>query len=140
MLSEKLTALLLEQAYISRSLNNKMNTFLSLHGLSFDEFILLYKLSNSENGELKCITLADSMGMAASNVVRMLAPLEKNNIILKTSNPEDARKSIVSLSSIGQELVEDALVGVEDGCQSMYALFDDADISQLSALLNKIKR
>ena len=139
MTSEKLTGLLLEQAYISTLLNKKMDSFLSLHGLSFNEFIIMHKLNKTEGGALSRINLADSMGLTASGVTRLLAPMEKNNIVYRTTNPRDARQSLVTLSSTGQELINNASVTVDDGCKSIYSLFNETEINQLAGLLNKIK-
>lgn len=136
---KNITKLVLEQAYTSNLLNKKMDSGLSYHGLSFTEFVIMYRLHQAESGVLSRITLADSVGVTASGVTRILAPMEKNHIIVKTANPRDARQSLVALSETGIELFNNALVSVEHTCDSVFSLLDEQEIEQLLGLLNKIK-
>ncbi len=139
MISKKLTTLLLEQSFISTLLSKKMDSLLSLHGLSFTEFVIMHKLNTTKGGSLSRINLAESVGLTASGVTRLLAPMEKNNIIEKTINPRDARQSLVTLTSTGEELTKYALVSAEEGCKSIFSLLSEEELNQLLALLNKIK-
>lgn len=137
--STKLTALMLNQAYISTLLSKKMDSCLSYHGLSFTEFVIMEKLHQAQGGAMSRISLADSVGLTASGVTRLLAPMEKNNIVVKTANPRDARQSLVALSDTGQELFRDALVAVEHGCDAAFSLLDESEVNLLLGLLNKVK-
>ncbi len=139
MTSKKLTTLLLQHSLISTLLSKKMDSLLSLHGLSFTEFVIMHKLKTTKGGSLSRINLAESVGLTASGVTRLLAPMEKNNIIEKTANPRDARQSLVTLTSTGEELTSYALVSVEEGCKSLFSLLNEKELNQLMALLNKIK-
>jgi len=116
-----------------------MDSKLSLHGLSFTEFVIMHKLNTTKGGSLSRINLAESIGLTASGVTRLLAPMEKNNIIEKTVNPRDARQSLVRLTSTGEELTSYAFVTVEEGCESIFSLINEEELNQLIALLNKIK-
>ena len=139
MKSHKNISLMLEQVYTSTLLSKKVDSSLSVHGLSFTEFIIMHKLHKSQGGAMSRIALADSIGLTASGVTRLLAPMTKNNVVLKTSNPRDARQSMVALTETGKELHTDALVSFEHTCSSVFSLFDETEIDQLLALLNKIK-
>ena len=81
MSSIKHTALMLEQVYASTLLSKKVDASLSVHGLSFSEFIIMHKLHQSKGGSLSRIALADSIGLTASGVTRLLSPMIKNNIV-----------------------------------------------------------
>lgn len=137
--SINLTSLMLEQTYISTLLNKKVDSCLSVHGLSFTEFIIMHKLHNARGGSLSRITLADSIGLTGSGVTRLLAPMTKNNIVLKTVNSRDARQSLVGLTSTGKELYLDALISFEHSCSSIFSLLEESEVEQLLQLLNKIK-
>lgn len=139
MYSNNFASLMLNQAYISTLLNKKMDSCLSYHGLSFTEFIIIHNLYNAEGGCLNRIGLADSVGLTASGVTRLLAPMTKNNITSKVVNPKDARQSLVSLTSAGKELYVNALSSFEHSCNNAFSLLDEDEIRQLLALLNKIK-
>ena len=139
MSSVNITSLMLEQTYISTLLNKKVDSCLSVHGLSFTEFIIMHKLHNARGGSLSRITLADSIGLTGSGVTRLLAPMTKNNIVLKTVNARDARQSLVGLTKTGEELYIDALNSFEHSCQSIFSLLEESEVEQLLRLLNKIK-
>jgi len=137
--SKNFAPLMLEQAYISTLLNKRLDSSLSVHGLSFTEFAIIHKLYNAESGSQSRIGLADSVGLTASGVTRLLAPMTKNNITLKVVNPKDARQSLVALTDAGQELYTNALHSFEHSCDSAFSLLEEHEIIQLLKLLNKIK-
>ena len=134
-----LTSLMLQQTYISTLLNKKVDGCLSVHGLSFTEFIIMHKLHSSLAGSLSRISLADSIGLTGSGVTRLLAPMTKNNIVQKVVNSRDARQSKVGLTDAGKELYKDALNSFEHSCSSIFSLLDKSEVEQLLGLLNKIK-
>jgi len=59
------------------------------------------------------IALAEHLGMSASGVTRLIAPMEKNGVIEKAVNPRDARQSLVKLSETGQRVYDEASVSFE---------------------------
>jgi len=132
-------SLLLEQVYTTALLNKKVDSSLSVHGLSFTQFIIMHNLLRSAGGTMSRIDLAGSIGLTASGITRILAPMNKYNLIVKTANARDARKSMVAVSSVGKELYGNALVTLKHTCQSTFALLDEGEIAQLLMLLNKIK-
>jgi DNA-binding MarR family transcriptional regulator len=79
----------------------------SLGGLSFNEFIILYHLSQVPGEKMPRINLAEKIGLTASGVTRLLAPMEKIGLIKREANVLDARVSFVILASGGkQKLIE----------------------------------
>jgi DNA-binding MarR family transcriptional regulator len=134
-----LTSLMLEQTYISTLLNKKVDASLSVHGLSYTDFIIMHKLNNAPGGSLSRINLADSIGLTGSGVTRLLAPMTKNNIVTKIINSRDARQSLVGLTMTGKELYTDALNSFEHSCSSIFSLLEESEVDKLLELLNKIK-
>lgn len=76
--------------------------------LWFSDFVVLYYLSKAPQEKLRRIDLADKVWMTASGITRLLAPMEKIWLINKES-AEDARVSIVSLTSWWKTKLEEAL-------------------------------
>lgn len=95
------------------SIAKRMDAHLSVHGISYSEFQVLSHLAASPQESLPRIELARLVGLSASGVTRMLAPMEKIGLVQKESNPRDARMSLVKLSSAGAAIHEDAAVTVE---------------------------
>lgn len=131
--------LLMQQAHIGALISKKLDQSLSVHGISFTEFSIMYHLNAAEGKELSRISLAEKVALTASGVTRILLPMEKNNLVEKRSNPRDARQSLVVLSGTGKEVMNNALKTVESASEAIFSLFDEDDFSALLMLLNKLK-
>jgi DNA-binding MarR family transcriptional regulator len=91
------------QAVISRRFDR-----LSVHGIGFNDFMILYQLKQATGERMRRIDLAEKIGLTASGVTRMLLPLEKIGLIKREVNERDARVSYVVLTETGKQLFEDA--------------------------------
>jgi len=88
---------------LSKTLDSKLGW------LWFNDFIVLYILSEAENQTLKRIDLAEKMWLTASWVTRLLLPMEKIWLVKKEVNESDARVSLVTLASWWRQKLEEAL-------------------------------
>ena len=89
-----------------------MDRCLSVHGISFSEYLVMYELSKMTNKSIRRIDLAENTGMSASGITRLLNPMEKLNIVEKEQNARDARVSLVKLTDAGFELFTNATQSV----------------------------
>lgn len=85
-----------------------------LGGLSLSEFLLLHHLSQADGESLRRIDLAERIGLTASGVTRMLAPMEKIGLVRRDSNPQDARVSLVTLAPGGKRQYQEAIENAEE--------------------------
>jgi hypothetical protein len=53
----------------------------SLNGISFNEFIIMYTISQARDGKMRRVELAESMGLTPSGITRLLLPMEKIGLI-----------------------------------------------------------
>ncbi len=106
---------------------------LSIHGISFSEYLMMYQLSLATNKTMRRVDLAESLGMSASGVTRLLNPMEKLNIIKKEKNPRDARVSLVKFSNIGVELFKNATLTLVES-------LDDKNIDIFLDITKKLKQ
>ena len=81
---------------------------LSVHGIGFNEFLILHLLQQAAGEKLRRIDLADKIGLTASGITRMLLPMEKMRWIIREANERDARVSYVVLTKAGRQLYEDS--------------------------------
>ncbi|WP_158961386.1 MarR family winged helix-turn-helix transcriptional regulator [Myroides fluvii] len=86
---------------------------LSVHGLSYTDFMLLHLLASDAEGKMRRIDLASRIGLTPSGVTRLLSPLEKNGLVGRESNTRDARVSYVVLTETGQRVYAEAKVTAE---------------------------
>ncbi|QNK64953.1 MarR family transcriptional regulator [Pedobacter sp. PAMC26386] len=81
---------------------------LSVHGLGFNDFMILYLLGQAVGEKMRRIDLAEQIGLTASGITRMLLPMEKIGLIGREANERDARVSYVVLTKTGKKLFEEA--------------------------------
>lgn len=93
---------------------------LSVHGITFTEFFVMYELYNAPTKSMRRIDIAESVGMSASGITRVLNPMEKLKIVEKEVNARDARVSLVKLTDAGVELLENALKTVEESAEELF--------------------
>lgn len=104
------TLVITQNALLATRLARKMTNRLSVHGISLTEYLVMDYLSQAPHGEPSRIELAEHLGMSASGVTRLLAPMEKTGIIETFKNPRDSRQSLVKLSDAGRKLFGEASV------------------------------
>lgn len=87
---------------------------LSVHGLNFNDFVILYILYNSSENKMRRIDLAEKIGLTASGVTRLLNPLEKIGLVSREANERDARVSYVVITETGKKIFEEAKTTAEN--------------------------
>ncbi len=82
-------------------------------GLGFNDMLILYHLSVAEGEKLRRIDLAEEIGLTASGVTRLLAPMEKIGLIKREQDAQDARVSYVMLAPGGKRLFSERIEKAE---------------------------
>lgn len=116
----------------------RVDAGLSIHGISFTEFLVMYQLSKSPGNTLRRIDLAERIGLSASGITRLLIPMEKIGLVKKEENPRDARVSLVRLSKAGAQLLEDASVSFGHSADSLVQAIDDGRLKQVAQVVEKL--
>ena len=100
--------LIIKLSNIQSHLLKRVDNQFSVHGISFTEFMVMYYLNGSPHKMMRRIELAESIGLTASGVTRLLLPMEKIGLVTKEVNPRDARVSLVKLTDAGKNLYRDS--------------------------------
>ncbi|MBA52979.1 MAG: MarR family transcriptional regulator [Pseudomonadales bacterium] len=129
---------LIDHATITTKLHKQIDLSLSYQGISFTEFLIMHYLYASPQHMMRRTDLADSVGITASGVTRLLAPMEKNRIVEKEKNPRDARQSLVKLTATGQQLYQDSMVGFADFAKHKLKGWTVKQIDMMSELFRGI--
>lgn len=96
------------QTLMHSRMMRKIDNRLSLHGISFTEYAILKHLADSPEHTMRRIDLAETIGISASGVTRILNPMEKIKLVAKEKNERDARVSLVKLTDAGASIYSDA--------------------------------
>ncbi|PCH59591.1 MAG: transcriptional regulator [SAR86 cluster bacterium] len=120
------------------NLQKKIEGQLNFHGISFTEYLIMYHLSAQTNKTMRRIQLAQSVGITASGVTRLLAPMEKIKLITKESNPRDARVSLVKLSKVGEKVFKEAQISFNHSAVNFLELLSEKQVIALTEKIQKL--
>ena len=116
-------------------LSRKFDSRLSNHGISLNDFMILYHLSEAPEEKLRRIDLAEKIGLTASGVTRMLVPLEKTGLVRREVNSRDARVSYVKLAPGGKRILADGLSSAEAVSEQIAGNLKSKKLEDLAKLL-----
>jgi DNA-binding MarR family transcriptional regulator len=80
--------------------------------------------------------LAELVGLTPSGITRLINPMEKIGLVKKEENLRDARVSLVTLSTAGKQVYEDAQVSF---AQASVSLFESLGVEQLETFTELLK-
>ncbi len=128
---DKSMQLTLDLVAAQTRLQKRVDQQLFLHGISFTEFTVLRTLSLAPESTLRRIDLAQQIGLTASGITRLIAPMERNNLVTKQANARDARVSLVKLTATGEQILEDATASFK---LAAHSIFDNLPLKDLDAI------
>ena len=118
-------ALIINLSLLQSRMLKRVDAQLSVHGISFTEFVVMYHLNKAPNQMLRRIELAEKIGLSASGVTRLLLPMEKIGLVKKESNPRDARVSLVTLTEAGEGIYKDSEESFNSAADSLLTLLNE---------------
>lgn len=136
-------------------INSKVNFFLeiakfqtkvgrrldsSLNGISLNEFIIMYHLSQSPENKMRRVDLADKLGLTASGITRLLLPMEKIGLVGREADKNDARVSYVVLARGGQTKFTEGVERMEIFSEELIPDTKSKKIEETTKLINELSR
>jgi DNA-binding MarR family transcriptional regulator len=104
-------------------------------GLGFSDFAILYHLHRSPDGQMRRVDLAEKLGMTASGITRLVAPLEKLGIVKRVASDHDGRVVYVALAPGGKRLFSEALESAEENSRNLISPRDAAGLRKVLAMV-----
>jgi len=120
------------QTKLSRRLDSGLN------GISLNEFIIMYHLSQNPDGKMRRTDLADKVGLTASGVTRLLLPMEKIGLISRESDEGDARVSYVVLARGGKTKFTEGLDRLEIFGEDLVPNTKLKKLEEVTKLINEL--
>lgn len=80
-------------------------------GLTMTEYYVLAMLSETPTGRIQTKQLATYTNSTLSRISRVLTSLEKQRLVVRIPNPEDARATDIELTEVGRERLVAAAPG-----------------------------
>lgn len=130
--------ILLTLTQLQSRIQKRLDGALSIHGVSFTEFQVMRSLAQSPDMTMKRVHLADSVGLTASGVTRLLAPMEKIGLVSKQANARDARVSLVKLTNTGSALLQDLEQTLDRAAETLVGNLPDSQKSRLLEIIGRL--
>lgn len=116
-----------------------LNRRLQESGLSGADYTVLAALSSPDGDRTPARSLCTALGWEKSRLSHQLRRMEKDGLISRVPNPDDARSTLVCLLPGGRSAIEKAAPGhVADVRQNFVDLFSKAELDTLAALNERI--
>ncbi len=115
-----------------------LESSLSFHGISFTEWLVMHRLSQSSDRTVKRVSLANGIGLTASGVTRLLLPMEKVGWVERVANARDARVSLVRLTPSGLEAYQQATKSIEYAAERVTNMMNQQQVEQCTGLLSSL--
>ena len=119
------------QALITKRFDSK----LSSHGVSLNEFLILFHLGEAPDEKMRRVDLAEKIGLTASGITRMLTPLEKLGMVKREANSRDARVSYVKLANAGKRVLTEANATAEGLADQILSAVKTKKLDEISKML-----
>lgn len=123
---------------IETILSRKMDA--KLGGLGFSDFLILYALSVAPDKRLRRIDLADTIGLTASGITRLLLPMEKIGLVQREAHDGDARVSYIAIAPGGEMKLTEAIERAELYCSDIIHPAEATEISYANNILSKLSQ
>jgi DNA-binding MarR family transcriptional regulator len=108
-------------------------------GLSGADYEVLAVLSAPDADRMRACDLCDALGWEKSRVSHQLRRMEKDGLISRKPNPEDARSTMVCLLPAGRTAIEKAAPRhVEDVRRNFIDLLTPAELDMLATLNERV--
>ena len=109
-----------------------------LGGLEWSDFLILYALSTAESQRMRRVDLADTIGLTASGITRLLLPMEKIGLVRREAHEGDAHVSYVALAPGGEQKLREAIERAEEFCSDIIYPAESSDIERVNTMIEKI--
>lgn len=130
--------LLVRLINLNTNIHKGLSGPLSCHGISVAEYFVLRQLNLTPDKKMRRIDLANEVGLSASGITRMLAPMEKTGLVSKEEAQRDARVSLVALTSAGERIFNDAHVSFAQAANNILGGLSANEQASLDKIASKL--
>jgi DNA-binding MarR family transcriptional regulator len=106
------------------------------HHLSLSEWRVMVVLAS--HAQIAATDVVDFSGMDKMSVSRAIAQLDKSERVIKSADPQDQRRTLLSLSPAGRKLYKKIGGAAMRREAHLFAGMASADVQQLDALLDRL--
>jgi MarR family transcriptional regulator, 2-MHQ and catechol-resistance regulon repressor len=101
------------------------------------QFGVLEALYNK--GDLRICELIEKILTTSGNITVVIKNLEKDGLVIRSSDPQDKRSCIISITDKGKKIIEDIFPEHIKNIESIFNVLTDEEKITLKAILKKFK-
>jgi len=108
-------------------------------GLSLPDFDVLVQLTDTPDGRVRIVPLANALGWERSRLSHHVKRMEGRGLVEREECPDDGRGAFVALTPTGREAIEQAAPGhVQTVRQLVFDQLTDEEVDTLGAVLHTV--
>lgn len=111
-----------------------------LGGLGWSDFLILYALWVAPEGRMRRVDLADTIGLTASGITRLLLPMEKIGLVRREAHDGDARVSYVAIAPGGESKLSEAISRAEEFCSDIIHSAESTEVERANNIIAKMSK
>jgi DNA-binding MarR family transcriptional regulator len=89
---------------------------------------------------MRRVDLADTIGLTASGITRLLLPMEKIGLVRREAHDGDARVSYVALAPGGEQKLSEALSRAEEFCSDIIHTAESEEVARANNIIAKMSK
>ena len=132
------TKFCLNYSFVHTNISKRIDNQLSVHGINFSEFMILFHLDQALEKKMRRIDLAEKIGLSASGITRLVTPMEKIGLVHKEANKRDARVSLVKISTSGQRILQEATISMNATSDEILVKVEESSFSEMIKVLSSL--
>ncbi len=122
------------ETVLSRRLDAKLG------GLGWSDFLILYALSTADDKRMRRVDLADTIGLTASGITRLLLPMEKIGLVRREAHDGDARVSYVAIAPGGEAKLAEAITRAEEFSSDIIHSAESIEVERANNIIAKMSK
>ncbi|WP_419176252.1 MarR family winged helix-turn-helix transcriptional regulator [Desulfosediminicola sp.] len=131
--SQRSKELLIGLRKITQAIDLHSKYLFKTAGITSPQLVILQALSHFDS--LSVSELSKSVSLSQGTVTEILTRLEKKDLITRRKSDQDKRRSLISITEIGRQLLQDAPSPLQDDfTKSFHALEDWEQLMILSSI------
>ncbi|GGL90629.1 MarR family winged helix-turn-helix transcriptional regulator [Nakamurella endophytica] len=124
---------------VQQILQAAVDEALKPHGLTFARYEALVLLSFSRRGSLPMRMMGERLQLHPTSITNIVDRLEADGLARRLPHPSDRRTTLVELTDAGRDRLT-AATGAVTGADFGLRGLDDAEVTELSTLLTKVRQ
>jgi MarR family transcriptional regulator, transcriptional regulator for hemolysin len=123
---------------VAQRVNDRANEWLAPLGLTVGKYNYLVALGTARGQRLTLNEIGTFIHTKSATVTQMIAALERDGLVRRTSNPVDGRSTIAALTPLGKKRLRTAMELHHRAIEGSMQTFSTAERRTLFALLLKL--